>query len=172
MMRDPVEILEVPADVYEDMLEVYPAPSWLGMLMYNDLLAWVQQNLAADRLQEILHYAEELNRQFARRAHAALPPPFWGDTRRLHRAERVAQNILEMGMGNVWGSVVASLLEREAPRSLFARNAPASASRFTIGAYSHGPFTGLCRQTPTHPNTAKLLNRLPCPSLEHYRASV
>ena len=80
------------------------APSWLGMLMYNDLLVWAQQNIDADQLQDVFRYAEAFSSQFAHRVHAALPLPTWEDPAKVHKAERVAQHILESGTGTLWGS--------------------------------------------------------------------
>ena len=176
-MGSDVEVIEVPSDVYDDILEASlllssaealffssfgdRPESYIGLLPRNDLLHWASSTLEAAPLQAFLKYANELAVTFATRAHPILPPPVADAGAHDSVAESLARGLLEEGRCPLWSGVrqVVRLLWRETPRHqhmLHDRNA----SSASIGAYSHGPHNGLCKMTLTHQNVACLLNCL------------
>ncbi|CAE6931293.1 unnamed protein product [Symbiodinium sp. CCMP2592] len=172
-----VEVLQFPNDVHDDVLSAYllwnavslfygwctgqSPPAAIGLLPWNDLIAWAQQRLPAHLMMELHCYADRLDLHYAFRVHASLPLPTFEDPTRSSRAERMAQHLLESGACTLWGAArqVVAALVLELPRHAFAK-AWSQGSSMTFGVYGKGPFTGLCRQTLTHSNTIRLLNQL------------
>ena len=90
-MQGTIEVIDVPADVREDILVSFlllqtvcnlyrwdtgnPPP--VGQLAWNDLLNWAQQNLCRPSVDTLFQYADSLDMQFGGRAHSALPCPSW-----------------------------------------------------------------------------------------------
>ena len=136
-------------------------PRHIGMMSRNDLVGWAASILPHPDRQMFLDYVDQLAIAFSGRKHPILPPPIWLDSPVHSPAEVLARDLLEAGTCPVWSAArqVAVLLQRERPRHSCFTAADESAS-FTFGAYSKGPFSGLCRMTLTHPNTARLLNFL------------
>ena len=177
MSQDAIETVQVPRDVHDDFLMSYlllravvnlcerdtgnPPPANLGMLAWNDLLAWAQNKLRDDALTALIEYANALDRSFATSSSAALPYPSWEDPTTSKPAERLAQHLLDSGVGTLWHSSrqVVRLLKLELPRHSFAALWKKELS-WTAGVYGCRQFTGLCKETVTHPNAVRLLNGL------------
>ena len=181
-----VEVLDVPGDVHDDILEAYlllncacnlfielhgtsPAPH-IGMYSINDLVQWATEQLESPQKERFLGYAVELSRVFACRAHPILPVPSQECVEKASAAEALARSLLAEGVCPVWSAArqVAGLLCHELPRHKHMTMQDNAAS-FTVGAFSSGPHHGLCRSTMAHPNTARLLNCLVVHLCPHHR---
>ena len=177
MSQDALEVVPVPRDVHDDFLMSYlllravvslcerdtgnPPPANLGMLAWNDLLAWAQLKFSEGTQQVLMEYATALDRCFTTSSSAALPYPSWEDPTTSKPAERLAQHLLDSGAGTLWHSSrqVVRLLKLELPRHSFAALWKKEQS-WTAGVYGCRQFTGLCKETLTHPNAVRLLNGL------------
>ena len=172
-----ITTVEVPQDVYEDFLEHYlilnscrrlfaqchrgSLPPSLGMAPYNDVIKWATDNLDSQARQIFLEYVEELAPCFSRTRCAGLPRPSRLETKVASQAEDLATHLLNDGTCPLWSAArqVALLLQRERPRHTCTASTDGSEGEsFTFGAYSKGPFSGFCRLTLTHPNSARLFN--------------
>ena len=89
MSQDGIEVVQVPRDVHDDFLMSYlllravvnlcerdtgtPPPANLGMLAWNDLLAWAQNKFRDDTLKVLFEYATALDRSFVTNCSSAVP---------------------------------------------------------------------------------------------------
>ncbi|OLQ04989.1 hypothetical protein AK812_SmicGene11911 [Symbiodinium microadriaticum] len=115
---DTTKVIEVPSDVYDDILEASlllssaealffssfgdRPESYIGLLPRNDLLHWASSTLEAAPLQAFLKYANELAVTFATRAHPILPPPVADAGAHDSVAESLARGLLEEGRCPLW----------------------------------------------------------------------
>ena len=134
MSQDVIEVVQVPRDVHDDFLMSYlllravvnlcerdtgtPPPANLGMLAWNDPLAWAQNKFCDGTMKVLIEYATALDRSFVTNSPAALPHPSWEDPTTSKPAERLAQHLLDSGAGTLWHSSrqVVRLLKLELPR--------------------------------------------------------
>lgn len=172
-----VSVHEAPRDVYDDFLEHYlllnccrrliqhsqgtELPHPLGMLPLSDIVKWATDNLDDQIRQDFLVYVDNLAKSFRGQCCRSLPRPTWMKTQVTSPAEALATSLLDDGTCSLWSAArqVAVLLRREKPRH-GCSSPDDEGESFTFGAYSKGPFSGFCRMTLTHPNSARLFNAL------------
>ncbi|CAE7446198.1 unnamed protein product [Symbiodinium necroappetens] len=134
-------------------------PPALGLAPVNDIVHGACELLQDTEQALFLQYYEKLAacRRRALDTHMPEPAPVLTDI--LCRAEALARYYLMEGQAPIWTAarqVVAELEWTVDKHSV----APNTGGNVLLGAYSSGPFAGLCKLTKSHASVCRLLNRL------------
>ena len=134
-------------------------PPAIGLAPVNDILVYAQLLLDAPGYAALLQYSEDLNRSRFHVVDAYLPEPAPVLDEKLLAAEAMARAFLAEGHAPIWSAVrqVVGLLEWQPDKHSVA---PGKGCNVMLGAYSKGPFRGLCKAARSHASVCRLLNRL------------
>ena len=134
-------------------------PPAIGLMPVNDILLYAQSLLDDSGYATLLQYAASLHHSRFHVVDAFLPEPAPILCDQLLAAESLARAFLAEGQAPIWSAVrqVVGLLEWQPDRHSVA---PGKGGNVTLGAYSKGPFRGLCKATRSHASVCRLLNRL------------
>ena len=134
-------------------------PPAIGLAPVNDIVQCACALLDEAERMVFMAYYEQLALHRRRALDTFMPEPAPVLTNVLSRAEALARYFLMDGQSPIWTAarqVVAELEWCQDKHSI----APKQGGSVLLGAYSCGPFAGLCKMTKSHASVCRLLNRL------------
>ena len=134
-------------------------PPAIGLAPVNDIVQCACALLDEAERIVFMAYYEQLALHRRRALDTFMPEPAPVLTNVLSRAEALARYFLMDGQSPIWTAarqVVAELEWCQDKHSI----APKQGGSVLLGAYSCGPFAGLCKMTKSHASVCRLLNRL------------
>ena len=134
-------------------------PPTIGLAPVNDIVQCACALLGATEKIAFLAYYEQLALHRRRALDTFMPEPAPVMTDTLSRAEALARYFLMDGQSPLWTAARQVVAELEWCRDKHSI-APQQGGSVLLGAYSCGPFAGLCKMTRSHASVRRLLNRL------------